>query len=87
MDINTTVCISVQALYKTFGENLRLNTISTEDDGYYDIYNEYGELACMDGEEVSITQIGDVYISFVNNNGEYSVYFGLTHEEAKIAII
>lgn len=87
MNINTTVCISVQALYEAFGENLQLNTIAAEDDGYYDLYNEHGELACMDGEEVSITQTGDVYISFVNSNGEYSVYFGLTHEEAKIAII
>lgn len=85
--MKNTVCISVQALYEIFGENLRLNTISTEDDGFYDLYNEHGELACMDGEEVSITEKGDTYISFVNNSGEYSVYFALSHEEAKIAII
>lgn len=85
--MENTVCISVQNLYETFGDNLRLNTISTEDDGYFDLYNEHGELACMDGEEVNITETGDTYISFVNNNGEYSVYFALTHEEAKIAII
>lgn len=68
-------------------ENLRLNTISTEDDGYYYLYNEHGELACMDGEEVNITEIGDIYISFINNNGEYSVYFALTRKEAEIGII
>lgn len=85
--ISKKVCISVQALYEAFGENLRLNTITTEDDGYYDLYNEHGELACMDGEEVSITQEGSDLTSFVNNNGEYSVYFALTHKEAIIAVI
>ena len=53
---------------------------------YYDLYNKNGELACLDGEEVLIDRIGKVTVTFRNDNGEESVYFYLTHEEADKAI-
>lgn len=86
----TTVCISVENLYNMYGKDLYLNTIATEHSNsctYYDLYNEHGELACLDGEEVNVVQKGNGLISFVNCNGEYDVYFALTLKEAEKAII
>lgn len=89
MEVNYNIKISVKGLYETFGEELYLNTIrKMVSDGhtYYYLSNEFGELACMDEEEVNITQKGNNLISFVNNSGEYSAYFALTYEEAKVAM-
>lgn len=81
-----TVCISVNALYDNY-HHLMLGRIEVTDDNYYDLYNEDGELACMDGEEVTIAQVGNNLITFRNDNDESSIYFALTREEAEIAII
>ena len=78
-----TVCISVAVL---FSEPLAFGRVE-KDEEYYDLYNEDGELACMDGEEVVIEQVGDYLITFRNDNGESSVHFALTRNEAELAII
>lgn len=84
----TTVCISIQALYDSF-QHLTFGKIIPDlgDTGYYDLYNENGELACMDGEEVTIEQVGEHLITFRNDNGESSVHFALTYKEAETAVI
>lgn len=85
------VCISVKSLYN-MGNDLLFGKIvpdfseSKNDTNYYDLYNEDGELACLDGEEVLVNQIGQAIITFRNDNGDGSVYFSLTHEETAAAI-
>lgn len=85
------VCISVKSLYDMennllFGKIVPDFTESQNDTDYYDLYNEDGELACLDGEEVLVDQIGQAIVTFRNDNGDGSVYFSLTHEETDIAI-
>ena len=85
----TTVCISVQALFETVGTP-KLGWINFDSDyyeNYYDLYNEDNKLACMDGEEVTIEQVGETLVTFRNDEGESSIRFTLTKEEAEIAII
>ena len=87
----TTVCISVQALYERFGKLLFCKIYPDfvqikSDYEYFDLYNDDGECACMDGEEVTIEQVGEHLITFRNDNGESSVHFTLTVDEAEIAI-
>lgn len=85
------VTVSVQALYDS-GIPLEYGRIEVENDdsgkvvNYCDIYNEDGELACMDGETCIIEQIGTVSITLVNNYGESTVLFALTKKESDIAI-
>lgn len=85
------VCISVKSLYDMennllFGKIVSDFAESQNDTDYYDLYNENGELACLDGEEVLIDQVGQAIVTFRNDNGDGSVYFSLTHEEADKAI-
>ena len=82
------ICVSVKALYDMEKDLLLGHIVPDFEDNekvYYDLYNEYGELACLDGELCWITQIGNGLVSFRNDNGEGSVYFALTTDEAKVA--
>lgn len=85
------VTVSVQALYDS-GIPLEYGRIETENDysgevvNYYDLYNDDGELACMDGEECRIEQVGVVLITLVNDYGESAVRLTLTRPEAEIAL-
>ena len=88
------VCICVKALYDR-NEDLFYGAIvpvpnfakSSNACDYYDLCNEDGEVACLDGEEVTVDQVGVVLVTFRNDNGEGTVYFALTHEEAEAAIL
>lgn len=83
-----TVCISVQALYDKYGENLPSgNTIDVVSwEGYYDLRDEHGNLVCMDGEECEVVyELSSRMYKFVNRNGEYDATFYLTKEEVDIA--
>lgn len=84
----TKVCVSIQTLYNSFPQ-LTFGEIVPDfgDTDYYDLYNEDGELACLDGEEVIIEQVGEQLITFRNDNGESSIHFALTYKEAEMAII
>ncbi len=87
---NKTVCLCVQALYDVFKEEgLSLCKIVFTDEGkggtYCDLYNDDGELACMDGEEVYIINVSEYLVTFRNDNGESSVYFTLTKQEIEYA--
>ncbi len=83
------VCVSVKALYENMSDLTFGHIIPDCEDGvmkYYDLYNEDDELACLDGEECMIDQVGQVLITLRNINGDGTVYFTLTREEADIAI-
>lgn len=87
------VCVSVKTLfdYLTEGrdeENVNFSNgyIEKSVDGkkvYYDLYNNQGELACMDGEIIFVSSINKQSdtITLINNNGEHPVYFELYAEE------
>lgn len=84
------VGISVRLLHErnkplTYGE-----VIHTQDEetnlNYYDLYNSDGELACMDGEEIIIDQVGSSLLTLKNNNGDSTIYFTLTLDEANYSI-
>lgn len=82
------VFVSVKALYDR-EDDLMLGHIIPDFENdemmYYDLYNEYGELACLDGESCIISQIGNGLITLRNDNGDGSVYFALTSDEARVA--
>ena len=81
------VCVSVKSLFDLIDDVQFSNGyIEKSVDGkrhYYDLYNNQGELACMDGEIVLISSIDKQSdtITFINNNGEYPITFELYAEE------
>lgn len=80
------VCLSVKTLYENNADLSYGMIVPDYEEGtikYYDLYNEDGELACCDGEEVIIEQVGEVLITFRCSD---SVYLTLTKDEADIAI-
>ena len=83
------VCLSIKELYEN-KEKLDYTKIITEDDksgiGYYDLYNDNNELACMDGEVCTIKEVKPDSIVLINEDGEKPVYFTLSFSEADIAI-
>lgn len=87
--IGQKVDISVKELYR---ENLKGNvkleyTFIAARDGYYDLYNEYNEFCCMDGEECIIDHIVyDGMYDLVNRNGEMDVHFMLSRHDLDIAV-
>ena len=73
----TIVQMDITSLYKKFKQPA-LGRIE---------YNEDGEDACYDGEEVIIEQVGEHLITFRNDNGDGSMHFTLTRDEAEIAVV
>lgn len=83
------VCISVKSLYESNLATLFCDIVPDYDDGklkFYDLYNDDGVLACCDGEECVIEQVGSEILTLINSNGEGTIYFNLTFEEADIAL-
>lgn len=56
------------------------------DDDNYILYNDDNENACFDGETCRVDQIGSCLITFANDNGDITIFFTLTHEEAMVAL-
>lgn len=83
--MNKEVSVSVEALYVEYGERLNSCTIQTNDEGYYDLCDRYGNLVCMDGEVCEIAEKDDDGILLINHNGESDAIFYLTAKEAKTA--
>ena len=82
-------CLSIKSLYDKTGSLTYGEIIPDFEDGkmqYYDLYNEHGDLACLDGETCVVESVGADTIMFVNNHGERSARFKLTFAEADIAI-
>lgn len=89
--IGEVVCISVLTLYNVFGENLDycgIDYISDlkSSDRIFELYDGFGNLVCMDGEECLITDVTDSYIVLSNEYGESDTYFKLSYREADVAI-
>lgn len=92
------VCVSVKTLFNYLTEDRDEKIVDFSNgyieksvDGkrkYYDLYNNQGELACMDGEIVHILNINkqNDIVTFINNNGECSVIFELYTEEIEEAL-
>lgn len=93
------VCVSVKALFDCFIEeeysngcleisNGYIEKFSEGRQTYYDLYNNHGELACMDGEIVLISSINKQRdtVTLINNNGEYPITFELYAEEIEEAL-
>jgi hypothetical protein len=83
--MNKTVCIL--GLYDKYGENLEYTNIELYKESnteYYDLYDKYGNLMCMDGETCKVIEEDDRY-KLINTDGEYDTEFYLTKEEFKVA--
>lgn len=82
------VNISVHALYEG-NANLEYTDIHTDYDGnykFYGLYNDDGELCCLDGEECVVDHmIYDGWYDLVNNNGGTPVHFILSEHDLDIA--
>lgn len=82
------VCVSLKAL-QDIHEDLFFGKVVHDRSQYwdfYDFYNKSGELACMDGERITVDQVGETALTFRNDNGEHPVYFMLSQKEADAAI-
>lgn len=84
------VCVSIKELYDreevlSFG-NIVPDFDEFGDKQYYDLYNEEGILACCDGEACIIKEVTENYLVLMNSEGESSVLFKLTTEEADKSI-
>lgn len=82
---------SVKSLYDSRKKLEHCTVVYTHDEyegviaDCYDLYNENGELACVDGETCCVSKAGETSITFRNDNGDYAIYFTLTLEEVGIA--
>ncbi len=83
------VCVSIENLYLKYRNAITYGHIRYDknEGEYFDLFNEDGELACMDGEVCFINQIGTSLITFANYNGEKTLYFTLTKEETEAALL
>ena len=85
------VGISISSM-RDGGADMEFVDVVTDYDGaetFYVLYNECGELCCLDGEECTIDHIvngtTDVY-ELVNQNGETNVHFMLSEHDLDIAV-
>lgn len=83
----TIVQMDITSLYKKFKQPALGRIEYNEDGDFYILFNEDGEDACYDGEEVIIEQVGEHLITFRNDNGDGSMHFTLTRDEAEIAVV
>lgn len=90
MKIGDRVNISVQALYDKYGENLSCCGIdnNSREGNYCDLYNGFGEIACMDGEQCTINDVDNnsETVTLINTEGDYAVVFQLSFKEYKTAV-
>ena len=80
------VGISVETLYNEYGNILTYGTIRTEEDNYYDLITNDGDLACMDGEICHVMYNNEDDVILINEEGEENFTFRLTKEEFGIAV-
>ena len=83
----TIVQIDITSLYKKFKQHTLGRIEYNENGDFCILFNEDGEDACYDGEEVIIEQVGEHLITFRNDNGDGSIHFTLTRDEAEIAVV
>ena len=85
--IGKTVCLSIERLYEKYGESLTHCTISTKDEGYFDLRTIEAGIVCMDGEECEVLKDDEFGITLINRDGEADCEFKLTKEEFEIAYL
>lgn len=81
-------CISVKNLYEKFGGRLSFATIEKSKDGdneWFDLINDNGVIACMDGETARVIKNINNVVTFLNVEGEQNVKFQLTRQECEYA--
>lgn len=78
--------IGVKELFDTFGNKLTYGTI-VNGDGFYDLYDDSGNLVAMDGEPVEPVEVGDHEVVVEDDCGEKPVRFKLTMEEFELGCI
>lgn len=83
----TIVQMDITSLYKKFKQSTLGRIEYNENGDFCILFNEEGEDACYDGEEVIIEQVGEHLITFRNDNGDGSMHFTLTRDEAEIAVV
>lgn len=79
--------LSVEELYNKCGESLNYCTVSTKDNGYYDLQTPKDGTVCMDGEKCKIIGSDNNIFTLINVEGEKDCEFQLTKEEFEIAIL
>ena len=87
--VGTKVCISVKSLIEQNAEMSFVDICSDYDDGgkFYMLYNEIGELACLDGELCTIDHIvADGIYDLKNENGNTVCHFMLSEKDLDIAV-
>ena len=87
--MTNTTCISIEALFNKYGNNLPsgnyIEVSYGEDMCYYDLRDKHGNLVCMDGEECEIAYAVPGLYKLTNKEGEIDTTFFLTIEEVKQA--
>ena len=83
----TIVQMDITSLYKKIKQPTLGRIEYNENGDFCILFNEEGEDACYDGEEVIIEQVGEHLITFRNDNGDGSMHFTLTRDEAEIAVV
>lgn len=85
---NNKVQINVRALYEAIGECTKYHAINhgyEDGEEFFDILDEFGNLACMNGEMATITaDIGDD-VALMNDESGVERTFKLTKNELEIA--
>ena len=79
------VTLSISELYRYCGKFPCSHNTFVSDDGYFDLYNNDGELCCMDGEDVEVVGHNDGIWTLKNTHGDNDVYFSLTDAEFEVA--
>ena len=79
------VVISTRSLFDEESP-ITLGHVVREVNDEFVLYNENAEPACFNGETCRIYQIGNRLITFANNNGDGTIFFALTLEEARTAL-
>lgn len=88
--VRENVCISVNAMINGDADMEYVDIVTYHDgkEKFYVLFNEFGELCCLDGEECTIDHIvngtTDVY-DLVNRNGG-DVHFMLNKHDLDIAV-
>lgn len=86
--VGAAVTVSVKTLYESVNNPKYVEIIPDFDEkgnmAYFDLYNDKGELACMDGEVCRVAKAGRNRVVLSNAQGDNPVDFKLTAEEAGI---
>lgn len=89
-EIGKKVCISIDAMIDGDAD-MEFVDIHTDHDGretFYMLFNEFGELCCLDGEECTIDHLvnGTTDVYDLVNHADGDVHFMLNEHDLDIAV-